>query len=345
MIEVDGGEQSGSGTIVRYSLALATLLQQEVHVYNIRAKRPNPGLRAQHVSAAKALAELSQGESRGAEVGSREMWYRPGGPVLPGSYEWDVGTAGSTTMLALALLPVACFAAGPCSFRLTGGLFQDFAPSPFHMERALLPLLGRMGVRAEIRVVRPGYLPSGGGIIELRAEPAEETLRALTLPDQPGPVRRMSGIALSSHLKQRRVSERMAERCRQVLARHGYAVEFGTIYDETAPQAGAALALFAETDNGCLLGADRAGAPRRTSEAIGEFVARRIVQEIESGATLDRHCADQLVLFAALAAGTTSYRAPLISEHVETNLWLVQRFLGASFVVNGNQITVSGRGY
>ena len=42
MIEVDGSAQSGSGTLLRYAVALATLLGEPLHMTRIRAKREKP---------------------------------------------------------------------------------------------------------------------------------------------------------------------------------------------------------------------------------------------------------------------------------------------------------------
>ncbi|MFZ0965006.1 MAG: RNA 3'-terminal phosphate cyclase, partial [Candidatus Bathyarchaeia archaeon] len=51
MIEIDGSQKSGSGTILRLSIALAAILGQPLHIYNIRQNRPQPGLRPQHLEA------------------------------------------------------------------------------------------------------------------------------------------------------------------------------------------------------------------------------------------------------------------------------------------------------
>jgi len=345
MIVSDGGQKSGSGTIVRSALALAALLGKPLHLYNIRAKRPKPGLRAQHLTVARAVAELTEASLEGATLGSGEVWFRPAKVARGGSYSWDIGSAGSTTMMAMTLLPLACFAERACTFRLKGGLFQDFAPSAHYMQRILLPTLAHMGVRAELRIVRPGYVPRDAGIIEVSVKPLRDKIGALSLPVRRGPVRRMSGVALCSHLQQRRVSERMAASCAQMLERHGYRVDFEHLYDTTAVQAGAALAVFAETADGCLLGSDRAGAPRRTSEAIGEHVARSLLQDLDSGASVDRYLADQLVLYAVLADGVSHYSVPALTEHLETNLWLAETILGADVRVSEHAVRIQGVGF
>jgi RNA 3'-terminal phosphate cyclase (ATP) len=340
VIEIDGGEQSGSGTIVRFAVAFAALCGEPIHLVNARARRARPGLRPQHVAAVLACAELCGARTEGVSVGSRELWFRPGDAISGGRRDFDIGTAGSAPMLALGVLPLACLAHAPLRARITGGMFQDFAPSPFHLRHVLAPLLARMGAGVEIEVARPGYVPAGAGVLELSVRPAAQGLAPLDLLD-PGEVRRVSGVALASHLAARRVAERMARTCEERLAAEGLGCEIERVDDTTASRPGAGLAIWAETSTGCRLGADCAGAPRRSSEAIGRRVARAFLEDLRSGASVDRHLADQLVLFAVLAHGETRFRVPRDTEHVRTNLWLAERF-GARVRRDGSQIDVEG---
>jgi RNA 3'-terminal phosphate cyclase (ATP) len=339
MLTVDGAQRSGSGTIVRYAVALAALLRRPVRVVNARQRRRPPGLRPQHVTSVSACADLCGATTDGVAVGSQEFTFAPGPRLAGGKFEWDIGTAGSTSMLALSVLPVACFADGPVRARIAGGVFQDFAPSPFHMQHALAPLLGRMGLTTSFEVRRPGYVPTGGGLVEVTVTPARG-LRALMLA-QPGTVREVEGVALSSGLAERRVSERMASSCEEGLRAAGLPCSIDRVEDVTADHAGACLAVWAGSDTGARFGADRAGARRRSSEAIGRFVAASFLEDVRSGATVDRHLADQLVLFAAVAQGRSTYVAPCRTVHLETNLWLVGLF-GARAAVEGRRVTVEG---
>jgi RNA 3'-terminal phosphate cyclase (ATP) len=343
MITIDGAQKSGSGTIVRSAVALAALLGQPLHLVNARAKRPKPGLRPQHLSAVLACAELCGATTSGVQVGSSEFTFVPGKRISGGTFTWDIGTAGSATMLALGILPVACFAESPVIARITGGVFQDFAPSPHHMQQVLTPLLQRMGVTLELRLLRAGYVPAGAGVIEVRVQPTKRPFTALTLTEQ-GLVRHVSGVAFSSHLQARRVSERMARVCSQLLTEAGLSCQIDQVYDSTAQHAGASLAVWAESTTHCLFGADRAGALRRSSEAIGQFVARTFLADLSTGATVDRHIADQLILFAALAAGTSQYLIPRQTDHVESNLWLAAHF-GVQVGLQAQLVTIEGLGF
>ena len=342
MIEIDGSMHSGSGTVLRYAVALAALRAEPLRIRNIRARRAKSGLRPQHLQAVRACAAFCGGRLQGDEVGSREIVFQPGRTRRGGEFRFDIGTAGSATMLAFTLIPLALFAEKPSRFRLTGGLFQDFAPGAFHMRDVLLTHLAGMGARVRMRVERPGYVPKGGGRLVLEAEPARSPLTSLRRLE-PGKPRRFRGTALASHLAEEKVAGRMAERCRELL-QGDIPVEFEIVQDTSALQKGAALFLAAETSTGCILGADRAGKRGRPSEAIAEVVVSSLREDLAAGATVDRHLADQLILFAALAAGETRYRIPAMTDHVESNLWLVETILGARTAREGNVIYIGGIG-
>ena len=342
MIQLDGSAHSGSGTLVRFGVSLAALAGEPLHITRARSRRPKPGLRAQHVASLQACAALCGGKVQGAAVGSQEITFTPGPRIRGGTYHFAIGTAGSTTMLALGILPLACFADAPVVATLEGGVFQDFAPSPHHFQQVLLPALAAMGVQAELELLRPGYAPAGLGLLALRVRPLRGALAPLERVT-PGRVRHVAGVAFASHLAERRVAARMAESCRSALAQGGLDAGIECVEDQSSAQAGASLAVWAHTEKGHRLGADRAGAPRRSSEWIGREVATALLEDLASGAATDRHLADQLVLFAALARGRSRYSVPRVSEHVESNVWLVGQF-GARARCDGRTVEVEGLG-
>lgn len=344
MLEIDGSRYSGSGTIVRQAVAFSALTGNAMRLINVRAKRTKPGLRRQHAQAVEAIRQLVDGTTEGATAGSREFISQPGKPQASPHYVWDIGFAGSTTALALAVLPVLAFAPSAVSIELHGGLFQDFAPSFYHLEHVLLPLLNRMGFVATMRMERPGYVPTGQGIWHLTATPATSTLQLLIL-DEAGVVKKIWGIALSSRLKEQSVSDRMADSARRALEAAGYQANFQVLYDDTALQAGAGLAAFADLSSGARIAADRAGAMGRRSETIGKYVARQLLEDLQTGATLDRYASDQIIPFAALAAGESRFRIPRTSEHIESNAWLSREFLGAEIHIEGHELVVNGVGF
>jgi RNA 3'-terminal phosphate cyclase (ATP) len=344
VVRIDGSLYSGSGTVLRYAAALATLTGKPLNIHRIRARREKPGLRPQHLTALRACCSLSGGRLEGDQTGSEEIFYFPGETLRGGHFSWDIGTAGSATMLAFTVVPLGLFAESPCRFSITGGLFQDNAPSAFHMQRVLLPLLRRMGGDVQMEVQRPGYVPKGQGRLEIRVKRIESPLQPLRLLHQ-GNVKEIRGISLASHLTREKVSDRMAERCRELLSGYGFTAEMEVLRDDTAAQKGAALLVYAETDKGCLMGADIAGKLGRRSEHMAQATVDSLMQDMGTGATTDRHLADQLILFGSLAGGGTEYLIPRMTDHVESNLWLVNEFLGAGTGVAEQHVRIDGVGF
>ncbi|MFI7296429.1 RNA 3'-terminal phosphate cyclase [Streptomyces sp. NPDC050121] len=93
--------------IVRQAVAYAAVTGTPVHLRQVRARRPNPGLRRQHLCAVEAVrtlvgdggpparAKSRVGELEGASLGSQEFTFRPGGEAPRGRYAFDVGSAAS----------------------------------------------------------------------------------------------------------------------------------------------------------------------------------------------------------------------------------------------------------
>lgn len=351
MIEIDGSQKSGSGTIVRDALPFSILVGEGVHLKNIRAKREKPGLRPQHLKAIEAAAEICRGKLEGAEVDSAEIRFTPGERIKGGRFNWNIGTAGSATMLALTVIPLALFADATSNYKIIGGLFQDFAPSVYHLKYVLLPILRNMGVQIDLKIIQPGYVPQGKGQIEIDVIPLKEKLKPFILPHQ-GKVTSIKGIALSSLLKERQVSERMAKECQNELNTKGYSSDINIIYDtkenpayeRVSIQPGAALAIWAGTDIGCLLGADMAGKLRRSAEFIGRQTAMNLIEDLMTGATVDRFLADQLIPYTALAEGWSSYLFPRMTDHIESRLWLIEEIIGAKTEVKDNLVNIKGTG-
>jgi RNA 3'-terminal phosphate cyclase len=137
----------------------------------------------------------------------------------------------------------------------------------------------------------------------------------------------------------------MAESAQGVLGKSGYQADIEIRQDTESLQRGAALALFADEGKAVRLGADQTGALRRRAESIGKHVAKQLLEELASGATLDRFAADQIIPFAALAEGESRFIIPAVSDHVLTSVWLAETFLGAQVHIDGQHVAIQGVGF
>jgi len=331
MIEVDGSEKSGSGTILRMSVALSAVIGQPLHIYNIRQNRPDPGLKPQHLEAVLTAARLCDAELKGAELKSRELWFKPK-RVKSGRIEAEIGTAGSIPMLLMTVLPICAYAEQGVQLHVSrGGTDVSHSPTINYLRFVFLPMLERMGLDAHLTVHRFGYYPKGMGEVTLTVEPCE-SLRPLLLQNF-GRLKTVRGISVCTFLADRRVAERQADAAREYLNGKNLVADIEIVNDTSNPvQKGSSLVLWAETDSGVILGADAIGELRKPSESVGEEAASKLYEEVSAKPTVDLHLADMLIPYAALAGGKSAYLTRMLSEHLESNIWLAEKMLGARFI-------------
>ncbi len=84
----------------------------------------------------------------------------------------------------------------------------------------------------------------------------------------------------------------------------------------------------------------QAGALRKSAESLGKHAAKQLLDELASGATLDRFAADQIIPFAALASGESRFIIPAVTDHVLTSAWLAETFLDARVRTHGQRLMI-----
>ncbi len=330
MIEIDGSQKSGSGTILRLSVALAAIIKQPLHIFNIRQNRPQQGLKHQHLEAVLTAAKLCNAKVQGAALGSRELWFIPQ-QIKGGNIEAEIQTAGSIPMLLLATLPICLFADNSVSLHVVkGGTDTTHAPTINYMRYVLLPALKQMGVDAAITVQKYGYYPKGMGEATMTAKP-NRALKPIQLENF-GKIKGISGVSVCTFLADRQVAERQTKAAEDCLSQKGYDASIEVVNDQSNPfQKGSSVVLWAETDTGVIIGADAIGELRKMSEAVGKEAAEKLLTELSVEPTVDVYLADMLIPYMALAQGKSAFLVRAISEHIEANIWLMEKMLNVKF--------------
>lgn len=335
MIEIDGSYGEGGGQLLRTAVALAAITGQALRVCNVRARRSNPGLAPQHLAAVKAVAALCGAQAEGLQVKSQEIVFHPD-RLRGGEFQFDVGTAGSVTLVLQAVLPVALMCQERLVMRITGGTDVRDSPPLDYFRHVFLPLLSLMGPLVSLHEVKRGYYPRGGG--EVRVEVAHgEGLGPLLLETR-GRLNEVRGIAHTANLPAH-VTARMARAAQQALPQLPVPhIEQQLLAWPQAVGQGGAIVLWAHFAAGVLGAATTAqrGVP---AERLGEEAGHALRAEIESGATLDVHAADQMLVYIALANGRSHFTARTLSSHASTTMWLIEQFLPVEFgVVQSGQL-------
>ncbi len=326
LLVLDGAR--GGGSVLRVGLGLAIALHKSLKIINIRQGRPNPGLQAQHLAGLRAAAQLCQARLEGAQIGSRQIEFHPG-PIQTHILKLHIETAGS---VALALQPLQV-ALAHCTHQVDveiegGGTYGQWAPPIAALEHVTFALMCRWGFPASVEIKREGFYPKGGAWVRARFGPSR-IMGPLDFPEQ-GALREIRGISIASqHLQKGRVAERQAEAAQKFLNREFSRIEIETRYVE-ALSPGSAVVLWADCEK-TILGGDALGERGVPAEEVGERAASVLLAELRSGATLDRHMADQIIPFLALFGGRFSCAE--LTDHIKTNIWVAEQITGARFTV------------
>ena len=332
MIEIDGSQKSGSGTILRLSIAMAAITKQPLHITNIRQNRPQPGLKHQHLEAVLTAAKLCDAKVQGATLGSRELWFAPN-EIKGGNIEALIETAGSIPMLLTAVLPICLFAQNPVRLHVAkGGTDTIHAPTINYLRYVFLPALKQMGIEAEITVQKYGYYPKGMGEATMTVK-SNRHLKTVWL-EAFGKLETIKGVSVCTYLADRQVAERQAKAAKDYLAENGYKADIQVVNDQSNPiQKGSSIVLWAQTDNSVIIGSDAIGELRKMAEAVGKEAAQKLLAELSTQPTVDVFLADMLIPYMALAEGKSAFLTRTISEHIESNIWLMEKILNVKFTI------------
>ena len=319
MLTIDGSLGEGGGQILRSSLALSMVTRTPFRIENIRANRDPPGLARQHLTAVTSAAQVCAASVDGAALRSRELTFRPN-RVAPGDYTFDVGSAGSTTLVLQTVLPPLLTAAAPSTLTLVGGTHNPFAPPLDFLEHAFLPLINRMGPRVEIALERPGFAPRGGGrlIATVRPAPGLSPIRL----DERGPVRRRRAKAVVTAIP-RHVAERELAVVRDRLAWTPEECEVVELPEAYGPGNIITLEIASDAITEVFTGVGTRGV---RAEAVAATAAESAKRYLAANVPVGDCLADQLLLPLALAGGG-SYRTLAQTRHSATNIEVIRKFL------------------
>ncbi|XP_047996573.1 RNA 3'-terminal phosphate cyclase [Leguminivora glycinivorella] len=343
-IDIDGSILEGGGQILRLSISLSAILGIPVRISKIRAGRSKPGLAAQHCKGILLVAEMCHAKTKGAEVGSTEVEFSPK-MIRGGQYFADPQTAGSISLLLQVSLPCALMADGPVTFDFRGGTNADMAPQIDYMDKVFRHALRQFGADFGMTIHRRGYFPKGGGAVTINVNPVR-SFRSVTLTD-PGSVNRVTGTSFVAGVLPISMAQQMAEGAKQEL--RSVAETTINCYKEDSRIAIGncnGMLLTCTTSTGHVLGSDALGRRGAEARAAGADAARRLRADIDAGACLDQYCQDQVILFMALAEGTSSVTVGEVTLHTRTAIHIAEMLAKVKFEIHphGSQNTIECTG-
>lgn len=325
-LDIDGSSGEGGGQILRTSLSLSLVTGKPFRLHDIRANRETPGLRPQHLRAVMAAAQLGQADVTGAEVGSRELSFRPqlfGAHLPAGHYRFDIGTAGSTSLVLQTVLPALLGAQGRSQVTVLGGTYNTKAPPFDFLDRVFAPILRRLGSGLALRMQQPGFYPQGGGHIVAEITPPSDR-RAVGRLDllQRGPLRRRQATAVSARLPEH-VATRELDCLRRLLDWPPDCFAVRSLPRSRSPGNIVLIELESEQVTELVSCVGERGVP---AEEVARSAAEEALTYLRADVPVGEHLADQLLLPLALGQGGC-FRTLPPSLHTRTQAEIVRRFL------------------
>jgi RNA 3'-terminal phosphate cyclase (ATP) len=330
-LELDGSFGEGGGQILRTSLALSLLTGRAFHLRNVRARRPKPGLQAQHLTSVRAAAAVGAARVRGATLGSTDLTFEPG-PVTAGKYHFNVGTAGATGLvLHTVYLPLALRGAAPSEVTLVGGTHVTTSPCFHFLELTWRLYLEAFGVRVSLRMVRPGFYPRGGGVVVASVQPCAR-LRGVRLP----PRGRLTATGFSAVAGlPAHVARRQARRAVYRLGQHGLKADVRAEEWEGGPGSVLAVELDTAPAPTLFFGLGARGKP---AERVADEAADQVIAFLNADdALVDGHSGDQIVLPLALAEGPSEFSVAEVTLHLITNVGVIRQFVERDITLEGDE--------
>jgi RNA 3'-phosphate cyclase len=330
-ITIDGSHGEGGGQMIRTSIALSAITGIPVNIKNIRAKRCNPGLSAQHLKAILACTEMCNAEVTGAELGSSEVEFIPK-KIHGGKFSINIGTAGSTALILQTLIPVAIHAPDPVKFQISGGTNVKWSMDFEYMQHIFGHYMKSIGIDYHIQIEKRGFYPKGGGKILVKIKPGTPTSLQLT---KRGKFQRIDVRAISeSRLESKDVCARELKGFSTILKPNHEFVEY-----HNADSIGTSMHAHAHYEN-CKLGSSVIGDIKISAEQLGKKCATQLKKQIDSGACIDEWMADQILPYMAFT-GSGKIHVAHITQHTETNIHVIEKFLPIKFNIDKENNIIS----
>ena len=392
-LKIDGSILEGGGQILRISISMSYLLGIPISIRNIRSKRDNPGLQRQHLTCSKFITSLyNTKDVTGLQLNSGNIVLVPTKLLIKNENNEEIkcilNSAGSIGLMIQQLLPCVLFSeienkdSKEISITLTGGTLVKFSPTIYYLNEVLFPILEKnMNIKASCDLIKNGIYPMGLGEVILHIQKIlkenDEFIKPINITERGKFLKAEIRFCYTNNFKFKldKICDTIYKNAKKIIRnefnQNGYSkneegeeIEFDE--DEIIKQERINLGdryytfyyqivmIYENT---------RIKGDYMISEKKGDFIIDEIIDKCEEATfytvqnnevCLDEHTVDHLIIFMALAKGTSKIKVGPISLHTQTAIEIIKKFVYAvNFTITPgddkkfitNTIEVEGMGY
>ena len=334
VLKIDGSFGEGGGQIIRTGVTLSCITKKPIKIENIRKKRKNPGLRAQHLTGIKILGKLCNAKMRGLEIGSTEVEFIPG-KMEDKILNEDIGTAGSISLILSVLIPAVSFCKTNLELSIRGGTDVAWSPTAEYTKRVLSDAYSRMGINYSMEIKKRGYYPKGGGIINAKISPCKK-LKPIILNKRNT---KQAQLFCSFSKIPKEIITSNVQKIISNLEDNGFEIK-SSISNEDAIDKGSSILLMSK-DSQSIIGIDSL-----YDRKIQSFKPEIHEEFANSQMSIDEHLSDMLVVPASMTNEMSIFKVNKISSHLETNLYVTSKLTGCKYGIgeldNGFEVRIVG---
>lgn len=329
LVKIDGSQGEGGGQILRTAISLSAITGKPVEVTNIRANRSNPGLRPQHMTGIKIVAELFHAEFENLKIGAEWIRFLPSDKFRGGSVKFDIGTAGSIPLILMTVVPAVSLSNKSLQIEVIGGTDVKASPTIDYVKHIVAESYRSVGIKFSVDVLKRGYYPKGGGVVQSTIQPCKSpgTMELLATRHIEPKIISVCG-QLPLDVAKRQISSAMIALEKKEIRCSNYTASI-----ETSFSPGSSILVYSASDFGLYVGGDSIGELGKQAEAVGKEAADRFLESMVAQAPVDPFLADMLVLPLALSKGTSRYRIGQVTQHLLTSLHVASEIIGCKYSI------------
>ena len=323
--------------MLRTAIAVSTLTNQPVRIHDVRGAMRKPGLTAEDLTTVYAFADCCDAELDGAEIQSSEVKFRPRAGIGAIRGEYDVQShekgriPGNALVVLASLMPVIARAASYSRVTVHGETHGENTICFDAFQRLTLSAHRALGVYGFSELKAAGFGYAGRGEVTLEVEPS--VLNPVMWESRGSLVACTVDIATSG--LRDGAAEEAESALRIALNEDQIDPEFcvSAIESQTT---GACITIAAEFERG-IGGGSAAMRGQETMATVASRAVERFRSWYRTDATVDAFLADQMLVAASQAEGSTVFTTPNVTRRLKTMAWVIKQFIPLQITIYGRE--------